>query len=261
MKRVIFNQKGGVGKSSIACNLAAISASLGLRTLLVDLDSQCNSTHYLGVDEAGYSCADLLGQSTGWFGKEQTAEQFVRRTPFEQLSILAASHKLAEIEADLESRYKMFKLRDALEQLAPHFDRIYIDTPPAFNFYTKSALIAADSVLMPFDCDSFSQQAIFRVLDALAEIRDDHNARLKLEGIVINQFNPQANIPRQMVASLEAEGLPVLTTRLGSSVKMKESHHLCQPLIHLAPKHKLTRQFCQLMEELDPQIARELSHA
>lgn len=256
MRRVVFNQKGGVGKSSITCNLAAISAASGLKTLVVDLDVQGNASHYLGLDdERAEGVAELLSQSAGWFSAARKTQDFLFQTEFDNLWLLPASNKLNELESQLESRYKMFKLRDALKELEGQFDRIYIDTPPALNFYTKSALIAAQSVLMPFDCDSFSQRAIYSVLDNIAELRNDHNPQLALEGIIINQFNPQAKIPQTMVSALEAEGLPVLNSYLNSSVKMKESHHERMPLVHLAPKHKLTTQFLLLHQALEELLA------
>ncbi|QIZ77563.1 ParA family protein [Ferrimonas lipolytica] len=259
MKRVVFNQKGGVGKSSISVNLAAISAAFGLKTLVIDLDSQANSSHYLGFDQtqpqraAGIS--DFLKQTVGWFASPKEAIDFVQPTQFENLYLLAASPELADIERELESRYKIFKIRDALTELEQQFDRIYIDTPPNFNFYSKSALIGADSVLIPFDCDGFSAQAIDHLMANLLELKSDHNPGLTAEGIVVNQFNPQAKLPQQLVQQLIAnQGIPVLDSKLSSSVKMRESHHAQTPLIYLAPKHKLTQQFVQLFALLEPEF-------
>ncbi len=252
MKRVVFNQKGGVGKSSITCNLAGIAASGGLKTLVVDLDHQCNSSQYLGCDtDSDNTVADLLGQTAGWFSTNKNAAEFVQDTPFDNLKVLAASPRLLGLERELESRYKMFKLRTALEELESQFDRIYIDTPPAFNFYTKSALIAADGVLIPFDCDCFSRRAIDAVLECISELRDDHNEALALHGLVINQFNAQARFPGELVNELIQSGLPVLSSYLSNSVKMKESHQAAKPLIYLYPKHKLTQQFVELHRQLE----------
>ncbi|PXB79290.1 cobalamin biosynthesis protein CobQ, partial [Pseudomonas aeruginosa] len=109
-----------------------------------------------------------------------------------------------------------------------------------------SALIAADRCLIPFDCDSFSRQALYGLLQEIEELRDDHNEDLQVEGIVVNQFQPRASLPQQLLDELVAEELPVLPVYLMSSVKMRESHQACTPLIFLEPRHKLTQQFVEL---------------
>ena len=130
------------------------------------------------------------------------------------------------------------------------FDEVYIDTAPALNFYTRSALIASDSCLIPFDCDAFSRQAIYSILHVIEEIREDHNDELRIEGIVVNQFQPMAKLPTQLIEELVSEELPVLPIYLNQSVKMRESHHECKPLIYYAPSHKLTLQYVELFEQL-----------
>jgi chromosome partitioning protein len=156
MRRVIFNEKGGVGKSSITCNLAAISASKGKRTLVVDLDSQCNSTHYLlGNTPEENTVADYFDGTLEFSSKLKEPMDYVHESPFENLSVLPSSSNLLTLEHKLESRQKIYKLRDLLNKLEKEFDEIYIDTAPALNFYTRSALICADSCLIPFDCDAF----------------------------------------------------------------------------------------------------------
>jgi chromosome partitioning protein len=258
MKRVVFNQKGGVGKTSITCNLAAIDAATGYRTLVVDLDVQGNSTLYLvgEIDAEAFPAeaqgvAGLFRQTVGPRRMRQNPDSFVWETPWENLYLMPSSPALAELEGALEARYKIYKLRDALAKLEGEYDRVYIDTPPSFNFFSKAALIAADSVLVPFDCDSFARHSLYSLLENITELQEDHNPELAIEGIVINQFNPQARLPGELVAELEAEGFPVLETWLGSSVKMKESHHSHRPLIDLAPGHKLTQQYRALHAALE----------
>ena len=253
MKRVVFNQKGGVGKSTITCNLAAVAAASGQRTLVIDLDPQANSSRYLlgdAVDQLELSATEFFDQMLSFKLRPHTTEDFIVATPFENLSVLPAHASLEELQAKLESRYKIYKLREALDALVG-YDQIWIDTPPALHFYTRSALIAADSCLIPFDCDEFARRALYSLLDNVAEIRADHNPALAIEGIIINQFQARASLPQQLVDELRTEGLPVLDTLLSSSVKIKESHQEARPMIHLDARHKLSQEFTALYEELE----------
>ncbi|MFV5455068.1 ParA family protein [Acinetobacter towneri] len=273
--RVVFNQKGGVGKSSITVNLAAISAHQGLKTLVIDLDPQANSSQYLLGDDATYSAdkpalepnienyfEEVLGanQSKGLLGnalgsilknRSKGLEAYVHQSLFKNLDVIPASPQLGGLVHALESKHKIYKLRDALQQLSDQYDRVFIDTPPAFNFFTLSALIAADRVLIPFDCDVFSKRALQSLIENVLETQDDHNANLQIEGIVVNQYQAQAKLPREVVQQLKDEGLPVLNSMLPPSVLMKESHHKNLPLIHLATDHKLTQAYQSLFNEIE----------
>ena len=251
MRRVIFNEKGGVGKSSITCNLAAISAEQGMKTLIVDLDPQCNSTHYL----LGQKDIHVTNTVAGYFGQTLSiyshgTTECIHESRFSNLDIIPASEELHELQHKLESRYKIYKLRDLLLELEEEYDAIYIDTAPASNFYTRSALIASHSCLIPFDCDAFSRQALYNVIAVINEVRDDHNNELKLEAIIANQFQPRANFPRQIIQELRDEALPVAESYLSHSVKMRESHQVSKPLIYMAPNHNLTKAFLDLHNEL-----------
>ena len=253
MRHVVFNQKGGVGKSTITCNLAAISAHQGLRTLVVDLDPQGNSTRYLlgaGADAVVGTVADYFEETLKFSVRPKTASDFVMDTPWKGLQLMPSHARLDELQTKLESRHKIYKLRDGLDELSARFDRIYIDTPPALNFFTRSALIAAERCLIPFDCDDFSRRALYALLDNVQEIQADHNRNLQVQGIVVNQYQPRANLPQRLVQELVAEGLPVMQPYLSASVKIRESHDQSRPMIHLDPKHKLTLEYLALHEAL-----------
>jgi len=248
MRWVVFNQKGGVGKSTIVCNLAAVNARAGRKTLVVDLDAQANASHYLlgsDADDLSPNLAEFFEQTLGFKLFKDEARGFIHHTRFENLHIMASSPDLESLQGKLETKVKIYKLRDALRELEG-YDDIILDTPPAFHFYTLSALIAAQKCLVPFDCDDFSRRALYGLLDAVAEVREDHNRRLDVAGIVVNQFQARARLPRRVVEELVEEGLPVLEPYITASVKVRESHEAARPLPFLAPRHKLTEQFEQL---------------
>jgi len=252
MRYVVFNRKGGVGKTSIACNLAAVAASEGRKTLVVDLDPQANSTHYLlgrEASEAVPNVADFFEETLGLGLLRSTHDTWVHETPFEGLYLIPADHRLGELQPKLESRFKIYKLRELLHKLND-FDSVYLDTPPAINFLTTSSLIAADRCLIPFDCDEFSRRALYQLLGTVREIREDHNPELEIAGIVVNLFQERARLPTKLVQELQTEGLPILEPYLTASVKVRESHENHRPLVHLAPRHKVTGQFQGLYRSL-----------
>lgn len=253
MGLVVFNQKGGVGKSTITCNLAAISAQQGHKTLVIDLDLQGNSTRYLlgeATAQAGEGLSGYFSQMLKFALRPTPVGELVASTPFENLWVLPPGADLEDLHGKLESRGKIYKLREAIEELSETYDHIYVDTPPALNFYTRSALIAASGCVIPFDCDEFSRQALYTLLNNVGEIKADHNSGLEIKGIVVNQFQPRANLPQRLVSAMIAEGLPVLGTYLSSSVRVRESHDLARPLIFLDARHKLTQEYVALHAEL-----------
>jgi chromosome partitioning protein len=194
--------------------------------------------------------AGFFEHSLSYSFKSIPPSDFVVETPFENLDLMPSSPSLNELQVKLESRQKIYKLREALQQLGETYDRIYIDTPPALNFFTRAALIGAAGCLIPFDCDSFSRQALYALLENVQEIRADHNPDLLVEGIVVNQFQARANLPQRMVAELIEEGLPVLQPYLPSSVKIRESHEQSLPMIYLDPNHKITLALIELHDGL-----------
>lgn len=253
MRRVVFNQKGGVGKTTIVCNLAAVAAARGQRTLVIDLDTQGNATRYL-LGSADITpqrtIADFFERTLSFSLGSEPFEHYATETPFENLDLVAASPELESLQPKLESRQKVHKLRQALQRL-DGYDRVFIDTPPAMNFYSRSALIAAHRVLIPFDCDEFARQALYLLLQNITEIREDHNEALEVEGIVVNQFTARARLPARVVEELRGEGMPILEPLLSSSVRVKESHEACVPMPFLDGSHKVTQEYFALYEAIE----------
>lgn len=256
MRKVFFNQKGGVGKTTITCNLAAINAAKGRNTLVLDLDQQGNSGHYLlgtQLDDPDATVARFFKDTLSinpFSGNGQEFDGIIHQTQFDRLSVIPAHTELESLMTRLESRHKIYKLREALEKL-PQFDDIYIDTPPTLNFYSRSALIAAETCLIPFDCDQFSRDALYSLITAVEEVRIDHNEELTIGGIIANQYQGRARLPQQIIAELTEEGHPLLETAISPSVVIRESHSACKPLIHFSPKHKVTTEYEALHDELD----------
>ena len=269
ISRVVFNKKGGVGKTTITCNLAAISASSGKKTLVIDLDPQANASQYLmngrynEIKEEGHTIRDffkasLEGGSVFGFNpffsplissSKPEPESFIHKTNFDNLFIIPSHPDLANIEAQLVNRHKIYKLKEMVEKLTV-FEAVFIDTPPAMNFFSQSALIAASRCLIPFDCDAFSKDAIFDVGKHIGDIQNDHNNTLVVEGIIVNQYMARANYPKKIIKSLKEDGLPILSTKISSSVKIRESHHESTPMIFLNPGHKLTQEYQALYDEI-----------
>ncbi|MGW8194251.1 MAG: ParA family protein [Desulforhopalus sp.] len=267
MSRVIFNKKGGVGKTTITCNLAAISASSGQKTLVIDFDPQANASQYLMNDryneiiKEGHTILDFFkasldGGSVFAFNPffPMNTPSFdpatlIHKTKFENLYLIPSHPELAHMEAQLVSKHKIYKLREMVEKFTD-FEVLFIDTPPAMNFFSQSALIAASRCLIPFDCDAFSKDAIYDVGKHIGDIRSDHNHDLVVEGIVVNQYMARANYPKKVVNDLKKDGLPILSTRISSSVKIRESHHESTPMIYLSPDHKVTQEYKSLYDEI-----------
>jgi len=252
MKRVIFNRKGGVGKSTITCNLAAVAASRGKSVLVIDLDPQANTTSYLGHDgkDDVVGIAEFFESTISRSYKKFTPTDFLRKTPYDNLSLVSSSYALVDIESKLEAKHKIYKLRDFINSVEEGFDEIYIDTPPALNFFTLSALIAADRCLLPYDCSVFARDAMVDLTEELEEIIDDHNPDLLIEGVVVNQFQSRAKLPQEAVDELIKSGFQLHKPYISSSVKVKESHSLCKPMIYLDSSHKVTQEFVDLYKKI-----------
>jgi len=251
MRFVVFSQKGGVGKSTIAANLAAVSAKRGERTLLVDLDPQSNASQYLlgaAAADARPNLADAFEESLSFHLFKTDPKVYVHASPFPKLDLIPSHGSVEGLLAKLEARHKIHRIREIVDGLG--YGSVFLDTPPAYNVLTLSALVAADRVLIPFDCDDFARREIRPLLERIAEVRADHNSRLRVEGIVVNQFQGRANFPQQAVEALVEDDLPVLEPYISSSVRVRESHHAARPMVFFEASHKVTGEFEGLYDRL-----------
>ncbi|HYX39027.1 MAG TPA: ParA family protein [Oligoflexus sp.] len=255
MKRAVFNQKGGVGKTSITCNLAAAFAKAGRKVLVVDLDSQANSSKYLlgpRLERVTNTVADFFNSTLSFRLFQESLMDTIYETEYPGLYVIPASEQLKEMQPKLEGRYKIFKLGEAIDVAIEKmgFDDVFYDTPPALNFYSMSSLLAADRVLIPFDCDAFSEDAIHQVTQAVQEVASDHRPELQVEGIIVNHYQAQAKVPKAGIDRLQQQGFTILEPFLSSSVVMRESHSAGVPLPFFRPSHKLSLEFAGLAHQL-----------
>jgi chromosome partitioning protein len=190
----ITNQKGGVGKTTTAVNLAACLATMGYRTLLVDFDPQGNASSGVGVDRHStrYSVYDLLAGNCA-------PDEVVMTTSVDNLSVVPARTDLAAAEVELvnEDRREFF-LKDALAGWTSSFDYVLIDCPPSLSLLTLNALVAADSALVPIQAEYYALEGVARLLDTVQSVRQGLNRELSIEGMVLTMHDGRMNLCRQV---------------------------------------------------------------
>jgi len=243
----IANQKGGVGKTTTAINLAASLAANDLRVLLIDSDPQGNSTTGLGI-------AKIEGKPTTYdlLVNHRAADISIIHTEFEGLDILPADRNLvaANVElVDVPNRQSI--LRDRLINVRDQYHFVLIDCPPALDLLTLNALVAADSVLIPIQCEFFALEGVSQLLNTIERVNSSFGGNLRIEGVLLTMYDDRTNLTRQVEEDLrEFFADAVFKTVIPRSVRLAEAPSFGKPILFYDVRSRGAESYIQLAKEI-----------
>ncbi|MBQ0101234.1 MAG: ParA family protein [Firmicutes bacterium] len=247
-KIIVFaNQKGGVGKTTSAVNVAACVGAKGRRVLLVDLDPQGNSTSGVGINKKNmrFSSYDvIIGHIP--------AENAIIKTEYENLSIMPSNIQLAGAEFELVTDdNRVYKLRDALATVVDNYDYIFIDCPPSLGILTVNCLTASDSVIIPMQCEFYSLEGLSQLVQSIKTTKRLYNKKLNLLGILITMYNGRLNLSIQVMDELKKYyASKLFNTTVVRNVRLSEAPSYGMPIIYYDKYSKGAEAYNAVADEL-----------
>ncbi len=243
----VVNQKGGVGKTTTTVNLTSAVGAAGKRCLLVDLDPQGNATSGMGIDKraGGVSVYDLLIGNT-----EPTSA--VQKTPFVNVEVLPSSMQLAGAEIEMvELSRRENRLKAVLAVLRDQYDYLFIDCPPSLGLLTLNALCAADTVLVPIQCEYYALEGLSQLMTTVRQVKRLYNPNLELEGVLLTMYDGRLNLTQQVVAEVK-RFFPrkVFATPIPRSVRLSEAPSFGKPINYYDKHSKGALAYDKLAKEL-----------